>query len=285
MSIDHYENFPVASLLLPARLRPAVRNIYRYARSADDIADEGDAPPHERLHHLGRYRTALLEISAAATSRPAHDSTLRAVFEPLADTIRQHQLPLQPFQDLLSAFEQDVSKTRYANDSELMDYCRRSANPVGRLMLHLYQAAQPENIQYADAICTGLQLTNFWQDVAIDWEKNRVYIPQDILNTYAIDEEYIRANTGRTSPLPADPRWQQLMNRQVQQAREHLLHGLPLSRALPGRIGFELKLVVHGGLYILQRLDELHYDIFFRRPTLRKRDWIRLFTRALKTGS
>src|SRR5690554_2852933 len=127
MSIDHYENFPVASILLPARLRPAVHNIYRYARSADDIADEGQAKPQERLQQLARYRTALHEISTTGLNS-AHDEPIRSVFEPLAITIQQHRLPIQPFHDLLSAFEQDVQKTRYANDAELLDYCRRSAN-------------------------------------------------------------------------------------------------------------------------------------------------------------
>lgn len=279
MSIDHYENFPVASILMPARLRPAVQNIYRYARSADDIADEGDANPDARLRQLYEYRMALDEINTTGLS-PHRGDHIRRVFEPLQETIRQHELPLQPFQDLLSAFEQDVTKTRYSNDAELLDYCQRSANPVGRLMLHLYNAAQPQNLEQADAICTGLQLTNFWQDVAIDWGKDRVYIPQDKLQAHQVDEAYIAANTSRASPLPADKRWQNLMQAQVQQARDHLLYGLPLCRKLPGRIGFELRLVTQGGLRILERLDELHYDMFFRRPTLRKRDWVRLLVRA-----
>src|SRR5690554_3767580 len=274
MSIDHYENFPVASVLLPARLRPAARNIYRYARSADDIADEGDARPEERLRQLGEYRIALDEISSSALSEH-HGDSIRRVFAPLQQTIQQHNLPVQPFTDLLSAFEQDVIKTRYATDAELLDYCRRSANPVGRLMLQLYKAAQPQNIEWADAICTGLQLTNFWQDVAIDWKKDRVYIPQDALQRHNVSEDYIASNTGRTGPLPFDHRWHTLMRAQTQQAREHLQYGLPLCRTLPGRIGFELRLVVHGGLRILERLDELHYDIFAQRPTLRKSDWLR----------
>lgn len=279
MAIDHYENFPVASILLPARLRPAVQNIYRYARSADDIADEGNAPPQERLQQLNDYRNALEEISTAGLGSH-HSQDIRRIFLPLQTTISEHGLPVQPFRDLLSAFEQDIHKARYETDAELLDYCRRSANPVGRLMLHLYGAAEPQNLDQADAICTGLQLTNFWQDVAIDWKKNRVYIPQEKLRTYAIGEEYIAANTGRTSALPLDTRWQDLMRAQVHQAREQLLHGLPLCYRLSGRIGYELRLVVYGGLHILRRLDTLHYDIFFQRPVLRKRDWVRLVLRA-----
>lgn len=279
MSIDHYENFPVASVLLPARLRPAVRDIYRFARSADDIADEGDARPEVRLRQLSEYRDALNKIGDSGLSSE-HPETLRHVFVPLEDTIRQHRLPLQPFHDLLTAFEQDVSKTRYATNDELMAYCRHSANPVGRLMLHLYEAADAQNLEWSDAICTGLQLTNFWQDVAIDWAKDRVYIPQDALNAHQVSEDYIGANTGRRSPLPFNAAWNTLMQHQVRHAREQLLHGRPLCRALPGRIGFELKLVVLGGLRILERLDELHYDVFFRRPTLGKRDWLPLLMRA-----
>ena len=279
MAIDHYENFPVASILLPARLRPAVQNIYRYARSADDIADEGDAQPQDRLQQLEDYRTALNEISTTGLG-PNHSDEIQRIFLPLQATIRQHELPVQPFRDLLSAFEQDIHKTRYETDAELLDYCRRSANPVGRLMLHLYGAAQPQNFDQADAICTGLQLTNFWQDVAIDWKKNRVYIPQEKLRAYDIGEDYIAANTDSTCVLSMDVRWQNLMQAQVHQAREKLLYGLPLCYRLSGRIGYELRLVVHGGLHILRRLDTLHYDIFFQRPTLRKRDWVRLVLRA-----
>lgn len=284
MAVDHYENFPVASLLLPRHLRTPVQNIYRYARSADDIADEGNAQASERLEQLAQYQAALAHIRSGKTDLPGGQS-IRAVFEPLADTIQKHELPFEPFFDLLSAFEQDVSTVSYRNDAELFDYCRRSANPVGRLMLHLYQRVSAENFRDADAICTGLQLTNFWQDVAIDLEKGRVYIPQDKLDHFQVDLRHI-ADTARLS-ISASPKpqqiaaWQAMMQVQVQQARELLLLGLPLTGRLPRRIGFELKLVVLGGLRILERLDQLHYDIFLHRPTLRKSDWILLLWRAL----
>jgi squalene synthase HpnC len=176
MAVDHYENFPVASLLLPRELRSAVRDIYRYARSADDIADEGDAAPPERLDALAEYRRALDAIAsdlsgAASLPRPE-------IFEPLRRTIRRHGLPPSLFLDLLSAFEQDVVKNRYEDDTELLDYCRRSANPVGRLLLHLYGRQADADLALSDAVCTGLQLTNFWQDVALDWEKGRIYLPR-----------------------------------------------------------------------------------------------------------
>lgn len=282
MAVDHYENFPVASVLLPRRLRGAVRDIYRFARSADDIADEGTALPHERLEQLAGYRSALAQIEngrlTLADADPRH-----AVFRPLMGTIQRHKLPVTPFYDLLSAFEQDVQKSRYTCDDELLDYCSRSANPVGRLMLHLYDRVDPASLAQSDAVCSGLQLTNFWQDVAIDWRKDRVYLPQDKLRQHGVDEHYIatRSSANAYKPEGDDRAWQSLMREQVAQARLMLLQGLPLASRLPGRIGLELKLVIHGGLRILQRLDELHYDIFFQRPTLKKSDWILLVWRAL----
>lgn len=283
MAVDHYENFPVASLLLPRRLHLPVQNIYRYARTADDIADEGTASASVRLSQLASYRKALQQIGEQSLAL-APDDPINTVFSPLQDTIRQHQLPLQPFFDLLSAFEQDISVTRYASDTELMDYCRRSANPVGRLMLLLYQAETPTNLAYSDAICTGLQLTNFWQDVAIDKLKDRIYIPSDKLQHYGVTEHTIdammaAAHTGQH--LAIDPAWTALMQAQVAQARALLLYGLPLAQNLSGRIGLELKLIVQGGLRILERLDQLHYDVFQHRPTLRKRDWLVLLWRTL----
>lgn len=274
MAVDHYENFPVASLLLPRRLRPAVRDIYRYARTADDIADEGSATPEERLRDLSEYRKTLQQIEVGMPALP-DDDPLSAIFNPLRATIAAFNLPMAPFFDLISAFEQDVSTHRYESDAQLLDYCRRSANPVGRLMLHLYQAASPQNIAEADAICTGLQLTNFWQDIAIDFEKDRIYLPQDKMLHYGVTQAHI------SKSMHGDAAWQALMSAQTRQARELLESGLPLTRRLGGRIGLELKLVVHGGLRILERLDQLHYDIFFHRPTLRKGDWLRLCWRML----
>ncbi|NYT86608.1 squalene synthase HpnC [Pollutimonas harenae] len=289
MAVDHYENFPVASLLLPRRLRIPVQNIYRYARNADDIADEGTATSAQRLEQLGLYRDALQRIADGKLNLEPTDPRL-AVFEPLAQTIGQHTLPMAPFFDLLSAFEQDVDTTRYACDADLFDYCRRSANPVGTLMLHLYDKATADNLAFSDAICTGLQLTNFWQDIAIDWQKNRIYLPQDKLKRHGVAEDFIAGQTRlsllggkqtESSFRPSPEGWQTLMSEQVAQARELLISGLPLTHRLGGRIGFELKLVVHGGLRILERLEQLHYDMFFQRPTLTKSDWALLLWRAL----
>ncbi len=274
MAVDHYENFPVASIVLPRRLREPVSNIYRYARTADDIADEGDASVEQRLASLSGYREALEQL-AGGQLRLAADDPRRTVFEPLATTIRRFSLPLQPFHDLLSAFEQDVVVHRYQNDAQLLDYCRRSANPVGLLMLHLYDAVSPLNIQQADAICTGLQLVNFWQDVAIDWRKNRVYLPQENMALHGVDEEAIA--TART-----DFAWRALMKAQVDQARHYLQTGRPLARRLPGRIGLELGMIVQGGLRVLERLEQLHYDIYNQRPTLATQDWLLILWRTLR---
>jgi len=261
MAIDHYENFPVASLLLPARLRPPVHAIYVFARSADDLADEGDATPAERLRALEEYEFSLRAIAEqrAAMTQPA-------MFAALKETISTWKLPLQPFHNLLSAFAQDVFTTRYADYSALTDYCSRSANPVGILMLHLYEAPTPDNLQASNAICTSLQLINFLQDVAIDWKKDRVYLPQEDLLRFNVKESQIGASH-------IDANWRQLMHFQVERARGLMLAGAPLALRLPGRIGWELRMIVQGGLRILQRIERADYDIFNRRPVLGVTDW------------
>lgn len=279
MAVEHYENFPVASLLLPARLREPVEAIYAFARGADDVADEGDAPAVMRLARLHDYQRAL---EACACGRSIADPTLAPMFERLGRAFQAHALPLQPFRDLLDAFMQDVGKTRYRDFDELRDYCRRSADPVGRLMLHLYGAATAENLKRSDAICTALQLINFWQDVALDWGKRRIYLPQDDMARFGIDEAALDALVcGTASPTDA---WRALMAFEVHRARAMILEGAALARALPGRIGWELRLVVLGGLRILERIEAVGYDVFRHRPTLGRNDWLRLGWRALTFG-
>ena len=268
MPVDHYENFPVASFLLPKRLIPAVEAIYAFARSADDIADEGDASDAERLAGLDEYVAELDRLSHGRQSE-------HPVFIRLAPVIREYALPLQPFYDLLSAFRQDVGTKRYASFDLLKDYCRRSANPVGTLMLHLYGAAQRQNLSDSDAICTALQLINFWQDVGIDWQKSRIYIPQADLVRFGIGEGDIEAGT-------VDARWRALLAYQCTRARGLMLGGAPLALRLPGRIGWELRLVVQGGLRILELIEANDYDVFRRRPQLRMRDWFVIAWRALR---
>ena len=284
MAVDHYENFPVASLLLPRKLRVAVRDIYRYARTADDIADEGNAPAEVRLAALAEYRRALELIEGGSAHRPSLPRP--EIFEPLQATISRHALPLSPFRDLLSAFEQDVVKHRYETDTELLDYCRCSADPVGRLLLHLYDCHDSNNLSWSDSICTGLQLVNFWQDVALDWQKGRIYLPRDRRESYGVPECWINRCTkaGRLLMQGSDAAhaagWHGLMRDQVEQARQLLRAGLPLTSRLPFRAGLELRLIIQGGLRILERLDQLNYDVFERRPTLRPSDWGRMALRA-----
>ena len=279
MPVEHYENFPVASLLLPARLREPVEAIYAFARSADDVADEGDAPAIARLARLHDYQLAL---EACARGQPVRDAGLAPLFARLGHAIAAHALPLQPLRDLLDAFMQDVGKTRYANFDELRDYCRRSADPVGRLMLHLYGAATAENLRRSDAICTSLQLINFWQDVGVDWNKRRIYLPQDDMGRFGVDEARLDALVRGEKAIDDD--WRALLAFEVQRARAMMLAGAPLARALPGRIGWELRLVVLGGLRILERIEGVGYDVFRHRPTLGRRDWLRLGWRALTFG-
>ena len=267
MSIDHYENFPVASFLLPKHLRPAVQAIYAFARGADDIADEGNAPPAIRLELLAAYDAGLNRIQSGLTAKSAE-------FQALEDVIRDFHLPLQPLRDLLSAFKQDVVKTRYAGFDELKDYCRRSANPVGELMLHLYGADNVKNLNDSDAICTALQLINFWQDAAIDWQKDRIYLPQDEMRQFGVGTRHLEQQE-------ADGAWRSLMRFQVERTRALMLSGAPLASRLPGRIGWELRLVVQGGLRILEKIESVDYDVFRKRPKLGKLDWPIMAWRAL----
>ncbi len=267
MSVGHYENFPVASFLVPRRLRPAVVAIYRFARAADDLADEGGAKAGARVAALDAFDAQLDRIERGET---VDDPP----FPALASAIRDHALPFPPFHDLVSAFRQDVTVTRYANFGEVLDYCRRSANPVGRLLLALYHAQTPVNLEASDAICTGLQLTNFWQDIAIDWRKNRVYLPQDDLMRFAVAESQI-------ADARVDDAWRALLRFEVARARGLLDAGRPLTRALPWRLGLELSAIISGGLRILERIDAVGGDVFARRPVLATGDWVAVGWRAL----
>ena len=274
MAVDHYENFPVASWLLPKPLRPAVVAIYRFARSADDIADEGDALPAQRLDALEQYRIALTVLASGEQDSASLPEALREIFLPLGRAIKEHRLPFQSFFDLLTAFEQDLTQARYPNNEAVMAYCRLSANPVGLLMLHLYQTTDALSIEQSDAICSALQRVNFLQDVAIDWNKNRIYLPGDALTRFGVSEETIAQGECTQA-------WRGLMAEQVKQCRALLHFGYPLGRRLPGRIGLELRLIVQGGLKILEKIEQVEFDVFTQRPILRPTDWITMFWRAL----
>ena len=262
MPVDHYENFPVASLLLPAPLREPVEIIYRFARSADDFADEGDDPPQLRLQKLNDYRAQL-----AAPATP--------LFRDLEKIIREHGLPVQLFADLLDAFSQDVTKKRYQDFAELMEYCRRSANPVGRLLLQLFKRTTESDLRQSDAICSALQLINHWQDVDIDYAKdNRVYLPQDDMARFGVGEHHLKERI-------CDSAWQALMKFQVDRARALMLSGAQLGKTLPGRVGLEIRATVQGGLRILEKIERAGYDVFRQRPVLKPLDWPLLLLRAV----
>lgn len=267
-AVQHYENFPVASILLPRRLRHPVRIIYAFARQADDFADEGNDASEVRLSKLQAFNTELDRIERGGKS----DNPL---FRDLALVIKEHQLPLHYFRDLLDAFSQDVRKTRYANFSEVMDYCRRSANPIGRLLLHLYRQTDARQLAMSDGICSALQLINFLQDIAIDFQKGRIYLPQDELAKYGISEQQLAR--GDTSGL-----WWPFMQFQIERARKLLQAGAPLGMQLPGRIGLELRLIVMGGDRILSKLHATKGDIFQARPVLKSTDWLYMFYRAVR---
>jgi squalene synthase HpnC len=271
MSVGHYENFPVASVLLPRPLRHPVAVIYRFARTADDFADEGDRPAAERLALLEGYREELRRIAGGRASASP-------LFNELREVITEYDLPVEPFHDLLDAFSQDVTKARYASFAEVLDYCRRSADPIGRLMLGLYrescdQKCGDRHVAWSDAICSALQLTNFWQDVAIDFAKDRIYLPQDEMARFGVGERQIAArDTGGG--------WTALMNFQVERTRAMLERGAPLALVLPGRIGLEIRTVVQGGLRILEKIERVRGNVFRRRPVLRAWDWPLLLARA-----
>ena len=266
VNAGHYENFPVASFIMPRRLRPAVRAIYAFARAADDFADEGDAPAEQRLAQLAEYHLHLNALERGETVD-------HPVFRALAPHIRTHTLPYGLFHDLLTAFEQDVVKTRYAHMGEVMDYCRRSANPIGRLLLHLYQDRDARHQAWSDGICSALQLINFLQDVALDWRKGRIYLPQDEMDKFGISERQIAE--GRSDGL-----WQIFMKQQIERARRMLQAGAPLGQALPGRLGLEMRLIIQGGSRILEKLYNAHGDMFRQRPVLTWRDAPVLLWRA-----
>ncbi|MDK9702177.1 MAG: squalene synthase HpnC [Sulfuritalea sp.] len=270
MAVDHYENFPVASILLPAPLREPVAAIYGFARSADDFADEGDLSPQQRHALLAGYQA---ELDSIGQGRP----TQHPVFLRLRPVIARYDLPLQLFRDLLDAFVQDIGKDRYADFAELMDYCRRSADPVGRLLLHLFGHATAENLSRSDAICSALQLINHWQDVGIDAAKGangRIYLPQDEMAAFGVSADDVLRRVASVD-------FRSLLRFQVDRARTLMLSGAPLGWSLPGRIGLEIRAIVAGGLRILDKIEAADYDVFKRRPMLQPLDWPLIAWRSL----
>jgi squalene synthase HpnC len=270
VSVDHYENFPVASVLCPPALRPTIGAIYGFARTADDLADEGEVPPERRLRDLAAYREDL----QAVTEGHAPSPRWATVFEALRTALQQHALPTVLLTDLLSAFEQDVVKHRYVDRPELLDYCRRSANPVGRLLLHLYGIDDAASLRQSDSICTALQLANFWQDLGIDAGRGRLYVPASDAARFGVGPKQLldRVDAATVHALIADL---------VAWTTELMSSGAPLAMSVPGRAGWELRLVVQGGLRILEKIQDAGYATLLRRPRLRAYDVPMLLWRAV----
>ncbi|HJV72364.1 squalene synthase HpnC [Ideonella sp.] len=269
MSVEHYENFPVASWLCPAPLRPPITAIYWFARVADDLADEGAVPPARRRADLAEYRAELARIGAGQAPSPRW----AAVFQPLASAIREHDLPLSLLDDLLDAFVQDTSNPIYPDRTALLDYCRRSANPIGRLLLHLYGIREPAALARSDAICSALQLINFWQDLSVDLPRGRHYVPAADAARHGLQVESLRAK-------PPSPAERALVRELCDWADGLMREGAPLARQVPGRAGWELRLVVQGGLRILEKIAAMDHATFTQRPALTRWDAPRLVWRA-----
>ena len=268
--VSHYENFPVATVLCPPHLRPAIAAIYWFARTADDIADEGDAAPQTRLDDLAAYRADLM----ATASGRAPSVRWAGVFGQLGPMIRQFDLPVDLLADLLSAFEQDVVKQRYASQAELLDYCRRSANPVGRLLLHLYGVKDAASLLESDCICTALQLINFWQDLGVDIPRGRIYLPADSWAVHGVDEAQLLRLDSNLNTI-------NLIASHARDSCATMLKGSQLVKKVPGRGGWELRLVVQGGLRILDKIEALGFDTLRRRPKLNAWDVAVMGWRAL----
>jgi len=264
----HYENFPVASLLLPRRLRDPIAAIYVFARQADDIADEGDAEASKRLQQLDVFHQ---QLQAIAENRPTGNSPL---WTALSDTIQRFNLPIKLFEDLLYAFRQDIIKTRFANLEEVLEYCRYSANPVGRLVLHLNKAPTPSQLNQSDAICTSLQLINFFQDIHQDYlENHRIYLPQDKLKQAGIDESKILVSPPQQLSQVLQPLYQYTISLMQQ--------GSQLGLTLSGRLGFEIRAMTLGGIETLILLMKQPESQLLSRPRLSRRQHFFVMLNAL----
>lgn len=275
--VNHYENFPVASWLCPPHLRPAISAIYWFARTADDIADEGDAPASARLDDLAQFRH---DLKAMATG--ALESTRwPQVFGPLSRVLRDFSLPVHLLEQLLDAFEQDVRFTaagrRYQTDAELLDYCTRSANPVGRLLLHLYGISDAASLAQSDQICTALQLINFWQDLSVDVPRARWYPSAQAMQLHGVQDADLQADSASLNAT-------KLIAYYAEAARASMLKGSSLACRIPGRAGWELRLVVQGGLRILDKIEAMHFATWRARPKLGPLDLPILLWRAWRMG-
>ncbi len=266
MAKDHYENFPVASLAIPRQLRPYVFAVYAFARTADDFADEDSLKPSERLEKLDAWERELNSCFAGAPTGP--------VFVALAETIARTGIRKQLLADLLRAFRLDVTKNRFATFDEVLDYCRYSANPVGRIVLLIFGITSARSLELSDCICTGLQLANFWQDVPVDLEKGRIYVPLEDLERFGYTERELQLHV-------IDDRLKRLMQLEVDRARNLLSAGSPLLKQTPPALRFELALTIQGGMRILEKIHNAGYDVFQPRPVISFSEKISILLKAL----
>ena len=268
----HYENFPVASRLLPPSSRPHIAALYAFARTADDFADEGDDPPATRLARLDDWLSRLHQAAAGRVDQDGSDAAI--VFSALARTIADRRLEVSLFEDLLSAFRQDVMVGRYAGWDDVLDYCRRSANPVGRLVLRIMDYRDARLDALSDAVCTALQLTNFWQDLERDWRKGRLYVPLEFVRAAGADEQDLAA--GRMTPA-----WQHALGDAARRTRELFMHGRGVADGVTGRLRWELRTTWASGLRILDRVEAAGFDVFRARPALGATDVVPIAWRVI----
>jgi squalene synthase HpnC len=259
LPVDHYENFPIASIILPKHLRAPIETIYNFARSADDIADSRELPATFKQERLGFFREEFQRIQS-------DHSPLTPLFSELALLIAQHNLPIILFFQLLDAFEQDLTIKRYENFAQLRLYCNRSANPVGRILLHLFGHAQDDNLQWSDSICTSLQIINFLQDITDDYEMGRIYLPQDEMDSFGVTEHHIKNKV-------FDLSWLNFMDFQINRARQYLDDGSALYDKLPGRMGIEIKTIVKSGLQVTKKLSASRGNVFAKTHKINSLDF------------
>jgi squalene synthase HpnC len=267
LAAKHYENFPVASVFVPKRQRKALRLIYAFARAADDFADEGDASVEERLECIDRWESALHD---ALGGKKASN-----FFQSLARVIRDSEIPVKLFEDLLAAFRIDARGPHFVSIDDLVFYCRHSANPVGRIVLHLFGSATEQHCIWSDDICTALQLANFWQDISVDIQKKRVYIP---------DEDFERFGSSRERMLSgiADEQFRTIVKFEVERTKQLFVKGVPLLQSVDTKLRFQLKLTWHGGMRVLEKIEQHDYETFHRRLTLNLFDSALIFMRSLR---
>ncbi len=266
VAYEHYENFPVASRFLPADKRPSIAAIYAFARTADDFADEPGYTPAERIENIQRWEKMLDDCYRGESTHP--------VFIALGETVERFQIPAELFHNLLTAFRSDVTTHRYETFEHVLEYCSNSANPVGRLVLMLFNYRSELLMMHSDNICTALQLTNFWQDVSVDIQRDRLYLPSEDLDQFNVSEEEVFQHTSSTQ-------FRKLISFEVARTERLFREGKPLLEEVGKDLRFELKLTWNGGMNILAKIKSQGYDVFRRRPRLSTMDKLRLFLRTL----